>query len=151
LGAIAFTIATSAGTPHLVSTVTVLASSLVFQFGDSFDFWFQSKTQAQFVSIPRTLAFLCGAVGKIVCLVLHAPVTWYAGVSVVEAGITAAFLGGVFFTKSRPSPPALAFSLQTAAHLFRLCWPMFLSTVFVAMYMRVDQFMLKQFLGIDAV
>src|SRR5262249_45930197 len=147
LGAIAFTMATGAGTPHLVATVAVLASSLLFQCGDAFDFWFQSRTQAQYVSFPRTLAFLCGAIGKIVCLVVHAPVAWYAEVSVLEAGSSTAFLCGVFLTKSRPTPPAFAFSLQSAAHLLRLCWPMFLSTVFVAMYMRVDQFLLKQFLG----
>lgn len=126
-----------------------LVAALVFlpQSFDVIDLWFQRQVQSKFTVIARAGALLLGAVLKI-ALVWHwrAPVLAFCGALVADA-----LLGAVALVVMYRGRGERIFdwrvSWSAAENLLRQSWPLILSGLLVAGYLRVEQLLVMERLG----
>jgi PST family polysaccharide transporter len=130
--------------------VAIVAAGTVFQALDVIDFWFQSRVEARFVVYARGAAFLIASIVKVVLIVTEAPLIAFAWVVSVELLLAALGLVLAYRATGQRLSRWTA-NVQRLAHTLKDCWPIALAGVAVMVYMRIDQVMLGQMLGNQAV
>ncbi len=130
---------------ELVILTTIVGSSIIFQSSECFDLWFQSQSNSKKTFVAKLVAYLFTNSLKIFFILNHAPLYTFAILITLEAlliGITL-FLS---FLKS-PTDSKLVVSKKIVISLIKEGWPLMLSSLFVAVYMRIDQILIKSFIG----
>jgi len=130
--------------------VTIIASGTIFQAFDVVDFWFQSQVLSKFTVIARNAAFLVIAVVKIILILQQAPLVAFALAGLGEIVLAAAGL----VAACRVHGYRLQFwqgSRARMVELLRESWPLVLSGLAIIVYMQIDQIMLGQMSGDEAV
>lgn len=129
--------------------VTALCSiSLLFQVFDTFNYWFQSHYESKVTSIATFIAYSATALYRIVLLVLHKDVEWFAFATSVDYIVLGIFL---FLSYKKYNGPKLSFSLEKAKSLIGSSYHYILSGMMVAVYGQTDKLMLKQMLDASSV
>lgn len=128
----------------LVLILTQLAMPL-----DVVEFYFQSRNDPRRGIAARWVAMGIATILRVVLILTGAPVSAFAWALSVEALIGAAGLAWVYST-SGMALGAWRFSAERARRLVALGWPLAFSSVAVAIYMRLDQVMVKSMLGEEA-
>jgi PST family polysaccharide transporter len=130
--------------------VAIIAAGMVFQAFDVIDFWFQSQMQSRNTVIAKNSAFLLMAFVKIGLIVTHAPLLMFAWAVLFEI-----ILGAIGMVLTyRKFGYRLKDWLSTfvrCRHLLGDSWPMILSGLSIAIYMKIDQIMLGNLAGNGAV
>jgi O-antigen/teichoic acid export membrane protein len=130
--------------------VGITAAGILFQAFDTIDLWFQSQVQTKYTVFAKTTAFITLSLVKVGLIHVHAPVIAFAWTSFLEAvlgalGLIVTYgLSGAFITTWR-SHGALA------KRLLQDSYPMILSGLVIMVYMRIDQLMLAEKVGNQAV
>lgn len=132
------------------SIVALLGLLLVLKTSDIATFWFESQVQSKYTIWAQHGALLLVAAAKILLILKHAPVIAFAWAIVAEATLAAFFLLAMM-NKFGSSPLQLRVSLKRAKYLIKNSWPLMLSGFAILIYMRVDQIMLGQLIGNEAV
>lgn len=110
------------------------------------DLWFQKNIQAKFTVVARGLAVLLGSGVKIGLVLAKAPLLWFAWSMVLDATLNASALIWVFNLRQQ-SLRDWRFDFSVARLIVRDSWPLILSGLLVSVYMRVEQFLVMNFLG----
>lgn len=130
--------------------VAIIASGTIFQAFDVIDFWFQSQVLSRYTVIAKNCAFLLMALVKIGLILGHAPLFAFAWASVAE--IVAGAMGLVLaYRKCGHHASNWQASLDRGRRLLADSWPLILSGLSVAVYMKLDQVMLGEMAGDRAV
>lgn len=131
--------------------VIIVASATVFQAFNVIDFYFQAKVFSKYVSIANLISLGLSSVIKIILILNHAPLVYFAMVGVFDSLVVA--IGLVyFFTKRTDSKIASwGFDWVTAKWLLRESWPLMLSVMVVSVYMKIDQVMINSMVSAEAV
>lgn len=127
---------------------------LVFLIGLAFlpqafeviDLFFQKNIQSKYTVLAKTMALTLGSLVKILLVFYRAPTTLFALALCADAAFGAAALIWVYQRRQgqlRQWRPALAM----ARGLLRDCWPLILSGLLVALYVRVEQILVMNRLG----
>jgi O-antigen/teichoic acid export membrane protein len=128
--------------------LTALAGgSLVFQAADTVDLWFQSQSQSRRTVLAKLTAYLISSGVKVALILNGAPLVAFAAVMVLD-GLTAA-IGLAVAYKRLPCNKGWSLVATTARHLLTECWPFILSGISIMVYMRIDQIMIKEILGLE--
>jgi O-antigen/teichoic acid export membrane protein len=130
--------------------VTILSVVILFKFADVALYWFESQVLSKYIVWTQNVCFLIFAVIKIGLIVSHAPLLAFAWATAAEALLVAVlvlFMLGFRGLKLQQ----LRFSLKRAKTLLSDSWPLLLSGMAIMIYMKIDQIMLGQMLGDDAV
>ncbi|MGD0187772.1 MAG: flippase [Roseiarcus sp.] len=122
--------------------------SMIFQSADTIDLWFQSKSQSKRTIIPKFVAVLVSNSVKIALLVSAAPLYAFALVVTIEALVGS--LGLCFSYRLLPTAHAWRIGFRMAIRLLSESYPYLASGLAVTVYMRIDQIMIKAFLGYEA-
>ena len=130
--------------------VAIIAAGTVFQALDVIDFWFQARVEARFVVYARGAAFLIASIARVVMILAGAPLIAFAWVVSLEILFAAIGLSLAYRTTGQHLSSWTA-SLQRIQKTLKDCWPIALAAVAVMVYMRIDQVMLGQMLGNQAV
>lgn len=131
--------------------VIILAISLLFQPFDVIDYWFQSRLEAKYTAISRTIGLLASSVIKVLLVVASADLIVFGLAHIVQSLIAAILLLLFYRYKSNLSVKDWRVSLSRARELFSQGWVVFLGSIFAVIYLRVDQVMLKWLVGTEAV
>ncbi|MHB8709187.1 MAG: flippase [Desulfuromonadales bacterium] len=130
--------------------VAIIATGTVFQAFGVIELWFNAQIQAKYPVLAKNAAFLACALGKIALILAGAPLLAFAWISLAEAIFGAA--GLVIAYRAR------GFRLgewigrrPVAGELLRDSWPLFFSCIIIAVYLRIDQVMLGEMVGSEAV
>lgn len=130
--------------------VAIIAAGMVFQAFDVIDYWFQSHMRSRNTVIAKNSAFLLAAIVKIGLIIVHASLIMFAWATLLE--IILAAIGMVL------SYRRLGYQLNDWQSKFDRCrqllsdsWPMILSGLSIAIYMKIDQIMLGDLAGNSAV
>ncbi|MBP6083759.1 MAG: flippase, partial [Providencia sp.] len=127
--------------------ITALAgASLVFQAADTVDLWFQSQSQSKRTVIAKLTAYLISNGLKVALILNDAPLLAFAVVMSVEACIAALALTWAY-QNFKCKQPWQVFTAR-AIKLLKESWPFILSGLSVIIYMRIDQIMIKEMLGV---
>lgn len=130
--------------------VAILGSMMLFKTSEVALYWFESQVLSKYTVWVQNGSFLVFAAVKIALIFGNAPLLAFAWATVAEGALFAllllAMLGvhGLGLSK-------LTVSLTTAKALLADSWPLLLSGLAIATYMKVDQIMLGQMLGDEAV
>ena len=135
---------------HVHVLVAIIAAGAAFQALDVIDFWFQARVEARFVVYARGTAFLIASIAKVVMIATEAPLIAFAWVVSLEMLFSALGLMLTYRTTGQRLSLWTA-NLQRIRRTLNDCWPIALAGVAVVVYMRIDQVMLGQMLGNEAV
>jgi O-antigen/teichoic acid export membrane protein len=130
--------------------VAILGSMMLFKASEVAIYWFESQVLSKYTVWVQNGSFLVFAAVKLALIFGNAPLLAFAWATVAEAALFAllllAMLGmhGLGLRK-------LKISLTRAKAMLADSWPLLLSGLAIATYMKVDQIMLGQMLGDEAV
>ncbi len=130
--------------------VAILASVGIFQSFDTIDLWFQSQVQSKYTVLAKNTAFVIVALLKVALIQMQAPLLAFAWAGLAEVGLGA--IGLILTYKIKGYSLWLwRWSTPLAKSLVKESWPLILSGVTIMIYMRIDQIMLGEMVGNQAV
>jgi PST family polysaccharide transporter len=136
--------------PLIINIVFVLATIGIFHSFDSIDYWFQSQVQSKYTVLAKNSAFIILALIQIILINARAPLIAFAFARLAESMLSA--IGLIFAYKIQGYSIRLwRWSMPLAKSLLHESWPLILSTLGVVIYMRIDQVMLGQMIGVKDV
>lgn len=130
--------------------VGIIAAGAGFQAFNAIEFWFNSQVQAKYPVLARNAAFLICALGKIALILGRAPVVAFAWIAVLEILVGAAGLVIVYGSRGHRLLQWRS-SVRMAKALLKDSWPLLFSCVVIMIYLRIDQVMLGEMAGSEAV
>ncbi len=126
--------------------ILIIASGIIFQSFEVIDFYFQSKVMAKCVSICKLTQLTLSSFLKVWFVLNGSDLLWFVIVSLIDQVSLALTLALAFhFNKTYNFYNKFDFKLATTT--IRNSWPMILSGLAIALYMRLDQIMIQQILG----
>lgn len=127
--------------------IFIIASGAIFQSADVVDFYFQSIVLSRVVSICKLAQLLASSLVKIYLIVISADLFWFVLVSLIDQ-IMLSILLYVAYKHQKLGGFFNYFDWIIARKLLGDSWPLILSGLVVMIYMRIDQIMIKQILGV---
>ncbi|QCJ72092.1 hypothetical protein C9446_19560 [Providencia heimbachae] len=126
--------------------ITALAgATLVFQAADTVDLWFQSQSQNKRTVAVKLSAYIFANGIKVILILNKAPLLAFAAVVTLETFTVAC---GLFYAyKKYPCEQPWRKLKKQAISLLHESWPFMISGLSIVLYMRVDQLMIKNYLG----
>lgn len=130
--------------------VAVLGFVMVFKCTDVVRYWFESQVKSKYVVWLENGIFLVLAVVKVGLILMEASLMAFVWAAFAESVLVAVGLLGVFARRGG-ALSAWRIRYGRAKELLTDSWPLILSGLAVMVYMRIDQIMLGQMLGDEAV
>lgn len=128
--------------------IGIIGASLIFQVTDTIDLWLQSEGQNQKSVITKSIAYTFSNGLKIVLVLVGAPFFAFVTIICIEALINSLAMY-VAFTR-HPCRSSWESDEALPRKLLLESWPYIISGVSIAIYMRIDQVMIKNMLDIEA-
>ncbi len=136
--------------PLARTIVGILGAMNLFKASEIAVYWFEAHVQSKYTVWVQNGVFLFFAAVKLALILLHAPLTSFVWATLTEAGVVAVVLLMVFGRVGH-ALKGLQCSFQRARALLKDSWPLVLSGIAVTIYMKIDQIMLGQMIGNEAV
>lgn len=132
------------------SIVAVLGAMMLLKAGEIAVYWFESQVQSKYTVWVQNSVFLVFAAVKVLLILQQASLMAFVWVMLAEALVVAVILL-VVMGRHGPALRSLRVSVERIAGLLRDSWPLILSAIAVTVYMKIDQLMLGQMIGDEAV
>jgi len=132
--------------------ILIIASSTIFQSFNVVDDYFQSKVMNKFVVITNVVSLFLSSVIKIILILNDAPLIAFVWVVFFDNFILAS--GFIYFyikLNSKFKIKNLKFKSKTAILLLKDSWPLMISSAAILIHIKVDQVIIKEILGLEAV
>ena len=132
--------------------IFIIASSTIFQSFNVIDYYFQSKVMSKFIAFANVISLFLSTVIKIILLLNEAPLIAFVWMVLFDNFILAS--GFVYFyIKYNPilKIKNLKFRSKTAILLLQDSWPIIISSAAIMIYLKIDQVMIKEMIGLEAV
>ena len=133
------------------SLIFIIASASIFQSFNVVDFYFQSKVMSKYIVYANVISLLLNSVVKITLIISNSSLEAFVWVVLFDSMVLAMGYLYYFFKKSDFKIQKLIFNKSTAILLLKDSWPLILSGIVISVYMKIDQVMIKQLLGDEAV
>lgn len=132
--------------------VFVIVSATLFQSFNVIDFFFQSLVLSRFVVFANIVSVSLSSLIKITLILYGAPLIAFAYVALFDSVTLAIGFIYIFIFHGRRIPlKSLTFCKDTAISLLQSSWPLILSGLSISIYMKIDQVMIREFEGLEAV
>ena len=132
--------------------ILIIASSNIFHSFNVVDDYFQSKVMNKFVVITNVISLFLSSVIKIILILNDAPLIAFVCVVFFDNFILAS--GFIYFyikLNSKFKIKNLKFKSKTAILLLKDSWPLMISSAAIMIHIKVDQVIIKEILGLEAV
>lgn len=130
--------------------VAILGSSMLFKASEVTVYWFESQVQSKYTVWIQNGVFVIFAAIKIGLILSEATLITFAWATTAE-GLLVALLMSAMLGLQGPKLRQLRISLARTKTLLKQSWPLMLSGITISIYMKIDQIMLGQMLGDEAV
>jgi O-antigen/teichoic acid export membrane protein len=127
------------------SVILIIAFSALFHSFKVIDFYFQSKVISRFSVYTSIFSVLLSIIVKIVLILNKAPLIAFAYAFLFDA-ITLSLAYIFFYLKQGLSIFKWHFEKHLIQALLKDSWPLILSSIFISIYMKIDQVMIKAIL-----
>lgn len=126
--------------------IYLISLGVVFQSFGVIDFYFQSIVLSKYVTYAQSAQIIGGASAKLALIYFDAELYWFAFIYTFELIIQSVFL--LIFLKKRKDLIRLkSVSIEKLKFLVMSSVPIFISTILMAVYSRVDQIYIGDHLG----
>lgn len=132
------------------SIIAILGSMMLIKASEIAVYWFESQVQSKYTVWVQNSVFLAFAGVKIVLILHEASLTAFVWAMLGEAVVVAVILLFVLHRLGL-AVSSLRFSIGRANTLLKDSWPLILSAIAITIYMKIDQIMLGQMIGDEAV
>jgi len=136
--------------PLSKTLVAILGSTMLFKASEVVLYWFESQVLSKYIVWVQNGCFLLFAAIKVGLILNHAPLIAFAWATMAEA-LWVALLMFVMLGLRGPGLRKLQVTITRAKGLLKDSWPLLLSGIAVVIYMKIDQIMLGQMVGDEAV
>lgn len=133
-----------------ISLAVIIGATLTLKFSDTVAYWFEAQVLSKYTVWVQNVAFMIFAMVKIILIIREATLVSFAWAMLLEAALTSILLI-ILMGRKGISLAYLRFDLQRARELLKDSWPLIISAISVTVYMRIDQIMLGQMIGDEAV
>jgi O-antigen/teichoic acid export membrane protein len=130
--------------------IFIIASGIIFQSFEVIDFFFQSKVLSKFVSLCKITQLLLSSLLKIYFVLTGADLFWFVVVSLIDQ-LSLAVTLYIAYKYQKLDNFYRHFDKEVAKKFLKNSWPLIFSSLVVMVYMRIDQVMIKEMLGIREV
>lgn len=130
--------------------VTLLSFGLLFRSSEVTAYWFESQLQSRYTILVENSIFLVMATLKISMIINKAPLILFVWISLIEAILVSIGLIAIYHRKTKQLIN-WNISIARAKAILSESWPLALSGITIMIYMRIDQIMLGEMIGNDAV
>ncbi|BAZ53541.1 putative polysaccharide biosynthesis protein [Nostoc sp. NIES-4103] len=130
--------------------VIILAAPGVFLAFDTIDLWFQSQVKSKYTVIAKNMAFLAITLVKVTLINISAPLLAFACATSAEVVLGAVGLA-IAYRVNKFSVRSWRWSFSVAKSLMSESWPLIFSGFAIAIYVKIDQIMLGEMVGQEAV
>ena len=132
------------------SLILIIASATIFQSFNVVDFYFQAKVFSKYIVFTNIFSLLISSIVKIYLILNEAELEAFAWVILFDSCILACgFI--YFYLKQNLSIGKWSFDKELAKSLLSDSWPLILSSMVIAIYLRIDQVMIKEIIDSEAV
>lgn len=130
--------------------VAIIGAVMLFKSSDIASYWFESQVLSKYTVWVQNSVFVVFAALRCGLIIMMAPLVVFAWAMLAEA-IIAGLILLVVMGKNGPPITTLRINSKRAKKLFSNSWPLMLSGITIWIYMKIDQIMLGQMLGNEAV
>lgn len=130
--------------------VLIVTASAFFTSFLVVDYYFQSELKAKYSAICKFCALLFMSVFKLGLIFVEAEFLWFVVAALLD-NVFVALLFLSMFARLRGFHFLGSFSWSVAGALLKSAWPMVLTAVAALIYMRIDQVMIRNMLGLHEV
>lgn len=130
--------------------VSIMSLGVMFKAAEVVKYWFESQVKSRYTVWVENCAFLIFSAAKVALILSDAPLMAFAWMTFAEGLVVALGLFGVYVLRGGKLK-AWRGHYDRAKTLFNDSWPLMLSGLTIMIYMRIDQIMLGQMLGDEAV
>ncbi|MHC1733567.1 MAG: flippase [Bacteroidales bacterium] len=130
--------------------VAILGSMMLFKASEVAVYWFESQVLSKFTVWVQNGVFLVFAAIKVMLLLQHAPLIAFPWATMAEA-LVVALMMMIMLSLRGLGVRQLHMTVARAKSLLKDGWPLLVSGIAVLIYMKIDQIMLGQMMGDEAV
>lgn len=130
--------------------ISILLASPFFTSFLVVDYFFQSRVEAKYPSICKAIVLIVMSIIKLMLVILNAELFWFVLAFLADHALLALLLLNIYLVRKGPMFFG-KFDFSVAKHMIKSSWPMVLSAIAVLLYMRIDQVMIRNMLGIEEV
>jgi O-antigen/teichoic acid export membrane protein len=128
--------------------IALAGGSLIFQAADTVDLWLQSQSRSRYTVFAKISACIIANSIKILLILYNAPLLAFAAVIALEASLIS--IGLFFVYRKYPVNGRWQPVWLQAKNLLQESWPLMISSLSTIIYMRIDQIIIKELLGMTA-
>lgn len=130
--------------------ILLLVVSSIFQTFKVVESYFLARVLAKYSVFANIISLVVYSIVQVVLIFMKAHILAFVLAFVLQSCILA--LGWVYFYHTQNMTIwKWSFDAQVAKNLFKGSWPLIFSGIVIMIYMRIDQVMIKEILGIQAV
>jgi O-antigen/teichoic acid export membrane protein len=130
--------------------IFLISISSIFQSFNVIDIYFQAKVESKFAVYANVILLLISSVVKVYLINSSAPLIYFCIAVVFDSFVLA--IGLIYFyLKNKNEITKWKFDFVLAKNFLMTCWPLIIGMASASIYMRIDQLIIKQFLGNSAV
>ncbi len=131
--------------------ILIIASATIFQSFNVVDMYFQSQVLSKYMVYANIISLFISSLVKITLIINQAPLIAFAWVILFDSIVLA--LGFIYFFLKNSTLKIKKFPFRTTITivLLRDSWPLILSGIAIAIYMKIDQVMINAMLNSKAV
>jgi PST family polysaccharide transporter len=131
---------------YVAPLAVVVALAFFPQAFEVIDLWFQKNIQSKYTVLAKSGAVLIGSAIKIGLVAARAPLILFAAALALDA-VFAAIALAIMYHRRGEHMRNWSVSREIARNILRDSWPLILSGILVAIYMRVEQVLVMMFFG----
>lgn len=131
------------------SLAAILGALLMVKFTDIVVYWFESQVQSKYTVWLQNGCFLIFSIVKVLLILHEAPLIAFAWAILLEVLLVAMFLL-ILMAQKGMAYQQLEVSVTRAKTLLNDSWPLIISAIAITLYMRIDQIMIGQMIGEEA-
>ena len=133
--------------PRTQMLIAVIGISLIVQAFLVIEFYFQAIVQIKYTAIVQITNLVITGVLKVVLVLLKADLFWFAVCTLLESIIAA--MGFIYvYRKQNLKLRDWKYSKEKGITLLRDSWPLIFSGVVIAIYLKIDQVLIKKMLSV---
>ena len=126
--------------------ITIIVTSTIFQSLNVIEYYFQARVESKFNVYVQSSSLIISSIIKALLVLFNASLIYFAIVYVIEFVLLS--LGYyLVYRINNLKISGWKFKSTTAINLIRDAWPLVLSGVVIAVYMKIDQVMIKNILN----
>lgn len=127
----------------------LILPTLLIQSSNIYKYWFEYKVSSKYTVIAQNLALVVGVFLKLIIIFFNFNYLYIIAVTIIEQTILTITLRWSF--KKHNPKMRLKISKSVCADLFSKSWPLVLSGLSFVLYVRLDQIMIGEILGVKEV